>query len=57
MEVHPPHEPIHSWRDFLLHLLTITIGLLIALGLEAESAILHGKSTLQEIQTAEADPW
>ncbi len=57
MEVHPPHQPIHTVRDFLLHIFTITIGLLIALGLEAESAILHGKSTLQEIQTAEADPW
>ncbi len=34
MDVHPPHGPIHSWRDFLIHLLTITIGLLIALGLE-----------------------
>lgn len=35
LDVHPPHEPIHGIRDFLLHLLTITVGLLIALGLEA----------------------
>jgi hypothetical protein len=34
IEVHPPTEPMHGWRDFLLHLLTITIGLLIALSLE-----------------------
>lgn len=34
LDVHPPHEKIHGFRDFLLHLLTITIGLLIALGLE-----------------------
>lgn len=34
LDVHPPHEPIHGWRDFLLHLATITIGLLIALSLE-----------------------
>jgi len=34
LDVHPPHEPIHSWRDFFIHLATITIGLLIALSLE-----------------------
>lgn len=41
MDVHPPHEPIRSWKDFLLHLLTITIGLLIALALEAAVESLH----------------
>lgn len=35
LDVHPPHGPVHGIRDFLLHLLTITVGLLIALGLEA----------------------
>jgi hypothetical protein len=34
IDVHPPNEPAHSWQDFLLHLVTITIGLLIALSLE-----------------------
>jgi hypothetical protein len=34
LDVHPPHEKMHGFTDFLLHLLTITIGLLIALGLE-----------------------
>jgi hypothetical protein len=34
LEVHAPHEAIHSWRDFFIHLATITIGLLIALSLE-----------------------
>jgi hypothetical protein len=34
MEVHAPHEPIHTWREFWVHLGTITVGLLIALGLE-----------------------
>jgi hypothetical protein len=34
LDVHPPHEKMHGVKDFLLHLLTITIGLLIALGLE-----------------------
>ena len=34
MDVHAPHEPIHGIKDFLLHLLTITVGLLIAVGIE-----------------------
>ena len=34
LDVHAPHEKIHGLKDFLLHLLTITVGLLIALGLE-----------------------
>lgn len=34
MDVHAPHEPIHGVKDFLLHLLTITVGLLIAVGIE-----------------------
>lgn len=34
LDVHPPHEPVLNWRDFLIHLFTITIGLLIAVGIE-----------------------
>lgn len=34
MEVHPPEHPIHTWRDFLIHIATIVVGLLIAIGLE-----------------------
>ena len=30
LEVHPPEEKIPGVRDFLLHLFTITVGLLIA---------------------------
>ncbi len=35
LDVHAPEHPVHSYRDFFLHLFTITIGLLIALGLES----------------------
>ncbi len=35
LDVHAPEHSIHGVRDFFLHLFTITIGLLIALGLEA----------------------
>jgi len=41
MEVHPPHGPIHSIKEFMVHLLAITIGLLIALGLESSVEWVH----------------
>jgi hypothetical protein len=41
MDVHAPHKPIHSIKEFLVHLLAITIGLLIALGLEATVEWVH----------------
>lgn len=41
MDVHTPHKPIHSIKEFLVHLLAITIGLLIALGLEATVEWVH----------------
>jgi len=34
LDVHAPHESAHSWRDILIHLFTITLGLIIALSLE-----------------------
>ena len=48
MEVHPPEHGIHSWRDFLVHMGTITLGLLIALGLEAAVEALHRHHQMQE---------
>ena len=41
MDVHPPHKPIHSVKEFMVHLLAITIGLLIALGLESTAEWVH----------------
>jgi hypothetical protein len=41
MDVHPPHNALHSWRDFWIHLGTITIGLLIAISLEQSVEELH----------------
>src|SRR5579875_1869247 len=41
MEVHPPEHAIKNWRDFFIHIGTITIGLLIAIGLEQSVELLH----------------
>jgi len=48
LDVHPPHEPIHGIRDFLLHLFTITIGLLIALSLEAAVEAAHHRHLVHQ---------
>jgi hypothetical protein len=34
LDVHAPHEGIHTWRSFFTHIATISVGLLIAIGLE-----------------------
>jgi hypothetical protein len=50
LEVHPSHKSIHGWRDFLLHLLTITIGLLIALSLEGCVEWEHRRHLVHEAE-------
>ncbi|HVG92287.1 MAG TPA: hypothetical protein VNB54_12420, partial [Alphaproteobacteria bacterium] len=34
MEIHHPESPIHSTREFLFHMFTVVLGILIALGME-----------------------
>lgn len=42
-EIHPPHEAVHGWRGFLLHIATIVIGLLIAVLLEQTVEFFHDR--------------
>ena len=48
MEVHPPEHPIHTWRDFFIHIATIVVGLLIAIGLEQTVEAVHRHGELRE---------
>ena len=48
MDVHPPHEPVHTWRDALVHLGIVTVGLFIALSLEALVEFIHHRELVQE---------
>jgi hypothetical protein len=52
LDVHPPHQAIHTWRDFFIHLITITIGLLIALSLEATVEWLHHRHLVEEARVS-----
>jgi hypothetical protein len=48
MDVHAPHEPIRTWRDIFLHLGIVTVGLFIALSLEALVEHIHNRHLLAE---------
>ena len=48
IEVHPPHETVHNLRQFFIHIVAITIGLLIAIGLEQRVIYFHHRQQLQE---------
>ena len=41
LDVHPPHSPTHTWKDFFIHVGTICVGLLIAVGLEQAVEYFH----------------
>jgi len=41
LDVHPPHETTHTWKDFFIHIATIVVGLLIAIGLEQTVEAIH----------------
>ena len=51
LDVHVPEHGINGARDFFLHLFTITIGLLIALGLEASVEAVHHRHQREEAET------
>jgi hypothetical protein len=48
LDVHAPHQSIHTWKDFFVHLTTITIGLLIALSLEGAVEWSHHRHLVHE---------
>jgi hypothetical protein len=51
IDVHAAHGGIHTWKDFWIHLGTITLGLLIAIGLEQSAEWVHHRyqrHTLEE---------
>jgi hypothetical protein len=52
LDVHPPHHPILTWQEFLVHLGTITIGLLIALSLEGWAEWMHHRHLVHEAEAS-----
>ena len=48
LDVHPAHHAASTWRDFFIHIATIVIGLLIAIGLEQTVEHFHHRHLAQE---------
>ena len=48
-DVHAPHESIHTWKDFFIHIATIVVGLLIAIGLEQTVEAIHHRNERREL--------
>ena len=48
MDIHPPEGPTHSFRDFLIHIGVVTIGILIALALETVTEAMHNRHVVRE---------
>ena len=55
IDVHPPPHAAHGWRDFFVHIATIVIGLLIALGLEQSAEGIHHGRQVSEARDAIAE--
>jgi hypothetical protein len=52
LDIHPPEHAAHTWRDFFIHIATIVVGLLIAIGLEQSVEALHHRHELRETRDA-----
>jgi hypothetical protein len=52
LDVHPPHEAAHTWKDFLIHIATIVVGLVIAVGLEQTVEYFHRQHEVHELREA-----
>jgi len=52
IDVHPPHHAANTLRDFLIHIATIVVGLLIAIGLEQGVEMLHERHAIHESHEA-----
>ena len=52
LDVHPPHEAAHTWKDFVIHIVTIVVGLIIAVGLEQTVEVIHRHDELRDVRKA-----
>jgi hypothetical protein len=55
LDVHAPHETIHTWKAFFIHLATIVIGLLIAVGLAQTVEYFHHRQEVAEMRRSLAE--
>lgn len=49
LDVHAPNQRVHTWKNYFIHLATISIGLLIAIGLEQTVEYFHQRHQVREM--------
>jgi hypothetical protein len=52
LDVHPAHHAANSWKEFFVHIATIVIGLLIAVGLEQTVEYFHHRHLASEARVS-----
>jgi hypothetical protein len=52
MDIHAPEGPTRSFKEFAIHILIVTIGILIALGLEGIRESIHEHNLIVETRTS-----
>jgi hypothetical protein len=52
LDVHAPHQSVHTWKDFLIHMSAICLGLLLAIGLEQGVELAHHRHEIAEAREA-----
>jgi len=52
LDVHPAHHAADSWKEFFVHIATIVLGLLIAVGLEQGVEYIHHRREVAEARRA-----
>ena len=52
LDAHAPHQTVHTWRDFLVHIAAIVIGLIIAVSLEQTVEFFHHRHQREQLEAA-----
>jgi hypothetical protein len=50
LDVHSIHAPVRAWRDFLIHIAIIVVGLCIAVGIQQTVEFFHHRYQLAEMR-------
>jgi hypothetical protein len=50
LDMHAPHQLVHTWKDFFIHIATIAVGLLLAVALEQSIEALHHRNQRSKLE-------
>jgi hypothetical protein len=50
LDVHAPRQSVHTWKDFFIHIATISVGLIIAISLEQTVEFFHHQHQRRQLE-------